>query len=89
LRGKILRIHPEPDGTYSIPPGNLFVGDSLHRPEIYIMGVRNPFRFCIDPITNALYWAEVGPNAPRIPLSTFIDSFTRVGSIFGSRTILI
>src|SRR6185369_17456327 len=24
LRGKILRIHPESDGTYSIPPGNLF-----------------------------------------------------------------
>jgi len=24
LRGKILRIHPEPDGTYTIPPGNLF-----------------------------------------------------------------
>src|SRR5687767_4954226 len=24
LRGKVLRIHPEPDGTYTIPAGNLF-----------------------------------------------------------------
>src|SRR6185312_2518844 len=24
LRGKIIRIHPEPDGTYTIPDGNLF-----------------------------------------------------------------
>jgi hypothetical protein len=69
LRGKILRIHPEADGTYSIPFGNLFVRDSLHRPEIYIMGVRNPFRFCIDPNTTTLYWADVGPNAPRLYLT--------------------
>ena len=48
LRGKILRIHPEPDGTYTIPEGNLFAGDSLHRPEIYTMGHRNPFRIAID-----------------------------------------
>jgi cytochrome c len=24
FRGKILRIHPEPDGSYTIPAGNLF-----------------------------------------------------------------
>jgi len=24
LRGKILRIHPQPDGTYTIPSGNMF-----------------------------------------------------------------
>jgi len=42
---KILRIHPQPDGTYTIPSGNLFPpGTPLTRPEIYVMGCRNPFR---------------------------------------------
>lgn len=64
LRGKILRIKPEPDGTYSIPEGNLFPeGTPNTRPEIYVMGCRNPFRFDIDPVTGYLYWGDVGPDA--------------------------
>jgi cytochrome c len=64
LRGKILRIHPEPDGTYTIPAGNLFPTNGLSgRPEIYIMGDRNPFRISIDSVTGWLYWGEVGPDA--------------------------
>ena len=40
LRGKILRIHPEPDGTYTIPEGNLFPKDDpLSKPEIIRNGV--------------------------------------------------
>ncbi|HLQ71877.1 MAG TPA: PQQ-dependent sugar dehydrogenase, partial [Bacillota bacterium] len=40
LRGSILRIHPESNGTYTIPEGNLFSKSmSKARPEIYIMGV--------------------------------------------------
>ena len=64
LRGKILRIHPEPDGTYTIPPGNLFPpGTAKTLPEIYIMGCRNPFRFSIDEKTGWLFWGDVGPDA--------------------------
>jgi cytochrome c len=63
LRGKILRIHPEPDGTYTIPEGNLFPkGTSKTRPEIYIMGNRNPWRMTIDSKSGWLYWGEVGPD---------------------------
>lgn len=61
LRGKILRIRPEPDGTYSIPRGNLFSADSLHRGEIYSMGHRNPFRISIDDSTGWVYWGDIGP----------------------------
>ncbi|MGA0039333.1 MAG: PQQ-dependent sugar dehydrogenase, partial [Pirellulales bacterium] len=47
--GKILRIKPEPDGTYSIPDGNLFPKDgSVGHPEIYVMGCRNPWRINVD-----------------------------------------
>jgi cytochrome c len=64
LRGKILKIHPEPDGTYTIPDGNLFPeGKENTRPEIYIMGNRNPWRASIDSKTGFLYWGEVGPDA--------------------------
>ena len=66
LRGKILRITPEDDGSYSIPAGNLFPADgSQGRPEIYVMGVRNPFRINPDPTTGFLYWGDVGPDAAQ------------------------
>lgn len=66
LRGKILRIHPEPDGSYRIPDGNLFEpGTPRTRPEIYAMGNRNPWRLSVDPETGYLHWGEVGPDAGR------------------------
>ncbi len=64
LRGKIIRIHPEDDGTYSIPDGNLFPpGTPNTRPEIYTMGHRNAWRVSIDSKTGYMYWGEVGPDA--------------------------
>ncbi|HEV7595729.1 MAG TPA: ThuA domain-containing protein [Gemmatimonadaceae bacterium] len=64
LRGKIIRIHPEPDGTYTIPEGNLFpAGTAKTRPEIYTMGHRNPYRLSVDSHTGFLYWGDVGPDA--------------------------
>lgn len=67
LRGKILRIRPESDGTYSIPEGNLFPeGMENTRPEIYVMGCRNPFRFSIDSQTGYVYWGDVGPDAGKM-----------------------
>ncbi len=62
LRGKILRIHPEPNGTYTVPHGNLFVDKAQGRPEIFAMGCRNPFRLTVDPTTRAVLWGDVGPN---------------------------
>ncbi|MBC7744617.1 MAG: PQQ-dependent sugar dehydrogenase, partial [Flavobacterium sp.] len=64
LRGKILRIHPEPDGSYSVPEGNLFAKGTLKtRPEIYVMGCRNPYRISVDAETGILYWGEIGPDS--------------------------
>jgi cytochrome c len=66
LRGKILRIHPERDATYTIPKGNLFPpGMAKTRPEIYTMGNRNPWRLTIDSRTGWLFWGEVGPDGGR------------------------
>ncbi|MEO6287630.1 MAG: PQQ-dependent sugar dehydrogenase [Dyadobacter sp.] len=64
LRGKILRIHPEANGTYTIPDGNLYPkGTAKTRPEIYSMGHRNPWRISVDSKTGYVYWGEVGPDA--------------------------
>lgn len=65
-RGKILRIHPNPDTGYTIPEGNLFAkGTAKTKPEIYIMGLRNPYRLTIDKKSGYLLWGEVGPDAGR------------------------
>ncbi|MDO3386239.1 discoidin domain-containing protein [Gilvimarinus sp. SDUM040013] len=63
LRGKVLRITSTANGSYTIPAGNLFAGDALHRPEIYGMGFRNPFRLNVDPATGCLYVGDIGPDA--------------------------
>lgn len=61
LNGKILRIRPEAGGGYSIPRGNLFEeGKENTRPEIYVMGCRNPFRISVDQKTGFLYWGNIG-----------------------------
>ncbi|RIQ22257.1 PQQ-dependent sugar dehydrogenase [Jiangella rhizosphaerae] len=64
LRGKILRITVQEDGSYTVPEGNLFApGTAGTRPEIYVMGVRNPFRIDYDIETGALVWGDYGPDA--------------------------
>lgn len=66
LRGKILRILPKADGTYTIPKGNLFPeGTPNTRPEIFVMGCRNPYRIGIDQQTGCVYWGDVGPDAGK------------------------
>ncbi|UTA69650.1 ThuA domain-containing protein [Emticicia sp. 21SJ11W-3] len=66
LRGKVLRIKPEDNGTYSIPEGNLYpVGTDKTRPEIYAMGMRNPYRIAVDKRNGYLYWGDVGPDAGK------------------------
>ncbi|MBK5233875.1 MAG: ThuA domain-containing protein [Thermoleophilia bacterium] len=65
LRGKLLRIHPRKDrGGYTIPKGNLFAkGKARTRPEVYAMGLRNPFRFSVNRRTNVVYLADYSPDA--------------------------
>lgn len=59
LLGKILRIDVS-NLPYSIPPSNPFVNDSNTRAEIWAYGLRNPWKFGFDRITNDLWIADVG-----------------------------
>jgi len=71
LRGKILRIKLNEDGSYTIPEGNLYPqGTANTRPEIYVQGNRNPYRISVDKKNGYLYWGEVGPDANVDSLAT-------------------
>lgn len=63
LLGKILRIDVESGRSpYAIPSDNPFVGASGYKPEIWAIGLRNPWRFSFDRKTGDLYIADVGQN---------------------------
>ncbi|MER8226247.1 PQQ-dependent sugar dehydrogenase [Streptomyces sp. NPDC094143] len=64
LRGKVLRIKVNADGSYTVPSGNLFPpGTARTRPEIYAMGFRNPFRMSVDKATGVVYLGDYGPDS--------------------------
>ncbi len=66
LRGKVLRIKPKAGGGYEIPAGNLFPqGAPKTRPEIYLMGLRNPFRIAVNRTNDDLYVADYSPDANK------------------------
>ena len=71
LRGKIIRIKINEDGSYTIPDGNLFAKDQPNtKPEIYVMGNRNPYRISVDQKNSYLYWGEVGPDSDKDSFAT-------------------
>jgi cytochrome c len=72
--GKILRIKPRAfaddqtpqpglGSTYDVPTGNLFPPNTAQTlPEIYAMGLRNPFTLSLDSARRAVTWGDVGPD---------------------------
>jgi glucose/arabinose dehydrogenase len=60
--GKLLRIDVEGGDPYAIPPDNPFAGGG-GVPEIWIYGLRNPWRFSFDRLNGDLYIADVGQNS--------------------------
>jgi glucose/arabinose dehydrogenase len=65
LLAKILRIDPTPNGAaaYTIPADNPFVNTAGARPEIWMWGLRNPWRFSFDRLTHDTWIGDVGQNA--------------------------
>lgn len=62
MLGGLLRIDPRPSGgaAYSIPSDNPFVGIAGAREEIWMIGLRNPWRFSFDSETGDLWIGDVG-----------------------------
>ena len=66
LLAKILRIDvddPPSGSTYTVPSDNPFVATSGAKPEIWLTGLRNPWRMRFDTKTRDLWIGDVGQNA--------------------------
>ena len=61
--GTILRIDVDGGSPYAIPVDNPFNGHATARGEIWVYGLRNPWRFSFDRLTGNLYVADVGQNS--------------------------
>lgn len=59
LNGKVLRIQPTAGG-YTIPADNPYVNTPDARPEVYAVGLRNPFRALLNPVDQTVYVGDVG-----------------------------
>jgi glucose/arabinose dehydrogenase len=62
LLGKLLRLDVDAARPYAIPAGNPYAGRTDGRPEIWALGMRNPWRFSFDRTAGLLYVADVGQN---------------------------
>jgi hypothetical protein len=52
----LLRIDTESGvSPYAIPTSNPFVSDTNYAPEIWALGLRNPWRFSFDRLTGDLF----------------------------------
>lgn len=60
LLGSMLRIDVDGGDPYGIPSDNPYAGGGDERPEIWAIGLRNPWRFSFDRDTGDLYIADVG-----------------------------
>jgi len=63
LLGAMLRIDPAGADPYGVPSDNPFLDDADARDEIWVYGLRNPWRFSFDAATGELYIADVGQDA--------------------------
>ena len=64
LLGSVLRIDPlaDADVPYRIPPDNPFIGDGDARDEIWIWGLRNPWKFSFD-TEGGIWIGDVGQSS--------------------------
>lgn len=58
--GKLLRIDVDGGTPYGVPPDNPFLATPGALPELWAIGLRNPWRFGFDPVTDDLYIGDVG-----------------------------
>jgi glucose/arabinose dehydrogenase len=66
LSGKMLRIdarHSCGQHRYCVPPSNPLAGKTPGRGEIWLWGLRNPWRWSFDPVTGAMWIGDVGQDA--------------------------
>jgi len=81
--GKILRIDVSPDTGYEVPKDNPFAGKDEYKPEIFALGVRNPWRCSFDRKTGDFWIGDVGQN--KWEEINYLPKGKGAGSNFGWR----
>lgn len=81
LLGKMLRIDPIGGLPYLVPPENPFVGREGARGEIYMYGLRNPWRYSFDRATSDMWIGDVGQSA--MEEIDFVPAGAGAGANFG------
>jgi glucose/arabinose dehydrogenase len=81
--GKILRIDVSPEKGYKVPADNPYVGRSDAKPEIWMWGLRNPWRCSFDRKTKDLWIGDVGQN--KLEEVNFVPAGKGKGWNFGWR----
>lgn len=84
LLGALLRIDVDAGDPYGIPADNPFANGENGRPEIWALGLRNPWRFSFDRQGGNLYLADVGQNRRE---EINVTSSTQPGLNFGWNTM--
>ena len=85
LLGKILRLDVSGETGYEVPPDNPFVGDGQGLPEVFAVGLRNPWRFSFDRETGGLFISDVGDQ--RVEEINWIPAGSGGGQDFGWRVM--
>lgn len=62
LLGKLVRVNVDGGEPYAVPADNPYTERPEWRPEVWAVGLRNPWRFSIDRATRSLFVADVGDN---------------------------
>ncbi len=60
LLGKVLRIDVDGGNPYAIPDDNPFADGQGGAPEVWLWGLRNPWRFSVDATSSRLFIGDVG-----------------------------
>jgi glucose/arabinose dehydrogenase len=80
LLGKILRLDVDNGEPYAIPPDNPFAQGG-GAPEVWVYGLRNPWRLSFDRLTGDLYIGDVGQN--RLEEIDYLPAGSPGGANFG------
>jgi glucose/arabinose dehydrogenase len=76
-------LAPAAQAQYTVPPDNPFVSNPLARGEIYVYGMRNPYRWSFDRLNGDMWIGDVGGSNPDQEEITHLSAASIAGANLG------
>jgi glucose/arabinose dehydrogenase len=76
-------LAPAAQAQYTVPPDNPFVSNTLARGEIYVYGMRNPYRWSFDRLNGDMWIGDVGGTNPDQEEITHLSAASIAGANLG------